>query len=106
VELLRPGRAEPRDPRRDLGQEHLARPALRPYARRGYVSHQVTDHTSILRFVEARFDLPALTHRDANAVPPLDMFDFAHPDLTVPTLPAATVGQAAADACGAKYPGK
>ena len=50
--------------------------AVSPYARRGYVSHEVTDHTSILRFVEARFDLPAMTRRDANAAPAYDMFDF------------------------------
>ncbi len=76
-----------------------------PYAKRGYVSHVVTDHTSLLRFVEARFGLPALTHRDANAVPPYDMFDFTHADLTVPVLPTATIDPAARDACAAQYPG-
>jgi phospholipase C len=70
-----------------------------PYARRGYVSHVVTDHTSILRFVEARFNLPAMTRRDANADPAFDMFDFAHPDFSVPTLPVVTVDQAALTAC-------
>ena len=75
-----------------------------PYARRGYVSHQVTDHTSLLRFVEARFGLPALSHRDASAVPPFDMFDFAHPDLRVPALPAATVEPVARAACATRYP--
>ncbi len=75
-----------------------------PYAKRGYVSHEVTDHTSILRFVEARFGLPALTHRDANAVPPFDMFDFAHPDLSVPALPAATIDATRQAACAMKYP--
>ncbi len=74
-----------------------------PYAKRGYVSHEVTDHTSILRFVEARFDLPALTHRDANAEPPFDMFDFSHPVLTVPHLAAAPVDQTLLAACIAKY---
>ena len=75
-----------------------------PYAKRGYVSHVVTDHTSILRLLEARFELPALTHRDANAVPPFDMFDFDHPDTTVPALPDAPLDQAQRDACAAKYP--
>jgi len=78
--------------------------AISPYAKRGYVSHATTDHTSILRFVEATFALPALTHRDANAVPPFDMFDFDHPDPSVPALPAATIDQAKLDACKAKYP--
>ena len=75
-----------------------------PYAKRGYVSHVVTDHTSILRFVEARFGLPALTRRDANAVPPFDMFDFAHPDLSVPALPDAPIDAAQQAACAQMYP--
>jgi phospholipase C len=70
-----------------------------PYAKRGYVSHTVTDATSILRFVEARFDLPAMTARDANAEPTFDMFDFQHPDFSVPPLPTVTVDQAALSVC-------
>jgi phospholipase C len=62
-----------------------------PYARRGHVSHHITDHTSILRFIEARFDLPAMTARDANADPLFDMFDFGHRDTSVPSLPDATI---------------
>jgi len=50
-----------------------------PYAKKGYVSHKVMDHTSILRFIENRFNLPAMTKRDANAWPMLDLFDFANP---------------------------
>src|SRR5262249_52911695 len=50
-----------------------------PYARKHFVSHRVYDHTSILRFIETRFDLPALTARDANADPLLDLFDFKKP---------------------------
>jgi phospholipase C len=50
-----------------------------PYAKRHHVSHRIYDHTSIVRFVEARFVMPALTHRDANAEAPWDMFDFANP---------------------------
>jgi phospholipase C len=63
-----------------------------PYAKRGYVSHGVYDHTSILRFIQAKHRLPALTARDANAQIPVDFFDFqAPPNLTVPALPEATV---------------
>jgi|GEM_PF-6808059 len=47
-----------------------------PWVKQRYVSHKTYDHTSILRFIEARWDLPALTDRDANADPMLDMFDF------------------------------
>lgn len=48
-----------------------------PFAKKSYVSHQTYDHTSIIRFIEARFVMPALTARDANAAAPWDMFDFA-----------------------------
>jgi hypothetical protein len=36
--------------------------------RRDYVSHVVHDHTSILKLVETKWNLPALTYRDASAV--------------------------------------
>ena len=53
-----------------------------------YVSHQIHDHTSILRFVESKFNLGALTYRDANADNLLDCFDFSRPAfLDPPTLP-------------------
>ncbi len=78
--------------------------AVSPFARRGHVSHQTTDHTSLLRLVAARFGLPALTHRDANAEPPWELFDFEHPDTRVPTLPASPLDQAQVDACAARYP--
>jgi phospholipase C len=49
-----------------------------PWANRGFVSHVTNDHTSIMRFIEARFGLPALTVRDANANPLLEFFDFSN----------------------------
>jgi hypothetical protein len=53
----------------------------------------VHEHTSILRFIELLFDLPALTARDANSDALLDMFDFACPDTaTLPVAPAAGTG--------------
>ncbi len=61
-----------------------------PYARPGYVSHVVHDHTSILRLVETKWNLPALTRRDANASDLLDTVDlasapyFAKPPALVP----------------------
>ena len=66
--------------------------AISPYSKRAFVSHTVYDHTSILRFIETRFDLPALTRRDANADPMLDLFDFSKASYaTPPKLPAAVV---------------
>jgi phospholipase C len=65
-----------------------------PFARPHYVSHRVYDHTSILRFIETRFDLPALTRRDANADPMLRLFKFRRPRLlNPPALPAAPIDQ-------------
>ena len=57
-----------------------------PYARAHYVSHDTFDHTSILRFIETRFDLPALTGRDANAAPLFDLFDFSAPAFAAPPV--------------------
>ena len=65
-----------------------------PFARPHYVSHRIYDHTSILRFIETRFDLPALTRRDANADPMLRLFRFSRPSFAMPpTLPAAVIDQ-------------
>jgi phospholipase C len=55
-----------------------------PWARRHYVSHQVYDHTSILKLVETKWNLPALTYRDANATPMLDMLDLRWPAFADP----------------------
>jgi phospholipase C len=48
-----------------------------PYARRDYVCSTVLDHTSVLRLVEEKWNLPALTARDAAANMPLDALDLA-----------------------------
>lgn len=65
-----------------------------PYAKRGHVSHHVYDHTSILRFIQAKHRVPALTKRDANALPPFDFFDFSKPpDLSTPVLPEPVVDE-------------
>jgi phospholipase C len=63
--------------------------AVSPYARPHHVSHVVGDHTSLLRFIEARFRLPAMTGRDANADPLYDLFDFSSAQQATPAaLPA------------------
>jgi phospholipase C len=55
---------------------------ISPYAKENYVSHVQYDHTSILKFIEWNYQLPALNNRDAAANNMLDMFDFDHPDFT------------------------
>jgi phospholipase C len=76
-----------------------------PYAKPHFVSHVTHSHASILRFIEAKFDLPALTARDANSDAMLDMFDFDKPALlTAPDLADAPVDQAKLTDCQAKFP--
>jgi phospholipase C len=60
-----------------------------PYARPDYVCSEVLDHTSVLRLVEEKWNLPALTTRDAAATTPLDALDFTSPPafLKPPSLP-------------------
>jgi phospholipase C len=50
-----------------------------PYSRPGGVSNVVYDHTSVLATIEAKWNLPALTLRDANANAN-DIMDFLNPD--------------------------
>ncbi len=61
--------------------------AVSPFAKPHYVSHVTHDHTSILKFIETKYNLPALTARDANADDLMDVFDFDHPHYEV-QLPA------------------
>jgi phospholipase C len=60
-----------------------------PYARPDCVISDVFDHTSILKLVEEKWNLPALTERDAAAVSPLGALDLTAPPafLTPPELP-------------------
>jgi phospholipase C len=75
-----------------------------PFAKPHFVSHVVHSHSSILRFIEARFDLPALTKRDANSDAMLDMFDFeGAPSLLPPPLTEPPVDPAKLEACLARY---
>jgi phospholipase C len=75
-----------------------------PYAKAHFVSHAVHSHTSILRFIEMRFGLPALSARDANADAMLDLFDFTSPAfLSPPDLRAPPIDASQLSACSAKY---
>ncbi len=80
---------------------------ISPYARSHFVGHRNYDHSSVLRFIEARFGLPAMTHRDANATPPYEMFDFANPPFMTPPagLPSSRPDPAVQTRCTALFPG-
>ncbi|MRG95911.1 phospholipase C [Polyangium spumosum] len=75
-----------------------------PYAKKHFVDHRTYDHTSIVRFIEARFQMPALTNRDANAEAPWEMFDFENPPhVDPPAVTIPTVAQDKLDACQAIF---
>ena len=57
------------------------------YARKHYVNHNVAI-TAVLRLIETRFKLPALTKRDAAQIIMTQFFNFnAPPWMTPPTPP-------------------
>jgi phospholipase C len=60
-----------------------------PYARPDHVCHEVLDHTSVLKLVERKWNLPPLTARDAAAAAPLSALDLTGPPafLDPPSLP-------------------
>ncbi len=60
-----------------------------PWARARYASCVTQDLTSITAFVERKWNLPAMTFRDANADPMLDYFDFSRPAFETPPRLAA-----------------
>ena len=60
-----------------------------PYARPDFVTRQTYDHTSVLKLIERKWNLPPLTRRDAAATDPLEALDLdAEPFFaTPPRLP-------------------
>ncbi len=72
-----------------------------PWVKPQTVSHLPTDYTAMLKLIETRFDVPALTQRDATADDMADptngLFDFSTPHLlqvpapALPTRPMARV---------------
>ncbi len=81
---------------------------ISPWARPGYVSHQVFDHSSICALVEAKWNLPAMTYRDANANNMLDLLDLTAPAFLAPprlARPLLATHPASALACNITGPG-
>lgn len=71
-----------------------------PWSRPGHVSHTTYDLTSVLRLIEVRFNLAALSARDANATPITDLFDFSQPRLLKPPpIPRAVIDPERAKLC-------
>ena len=68
-----------------------------PWAKPGYISSVLYDHTSILKFISNRFGLPPLSERQEAANSFEDAFDFESPPLERPSfsladIPASRVG--------------
>ena len=58
-----------------------------PYSRPNAVTDVIHDHTSVLATIEAKWNLPALTLRDANAATVMDFLDVSRAAfLTPPTI--------------------
>jgi phospholipase C len=64
-----------------------------PYARPHCVLPDVFDHTSVLKLVQEKWNLPALTRRDAAAISPIGALDLSAPPafLDPPPLPAPSL---------------
>jgi phospholipase C len=78
------------DINKDFGLMGFRIPALAvsPYLRRGHVAHSMFGFESILKMIEYRFGLGALTERDAHATNIAHAFDWeSRPRLTLPHLP-------------------
>ena len=60
-----------------------------PFAKKNYVSHSVADFTAILKLIETRFSVAALTRRDAAQIDMTEFFDFNNPPWTTPPSPPA-----------------
>lgn len=93
---------EPGEPEGEFDELGVRVPMMvvSPYAKKHFVGHRTYDHTSIIRFIQARFRIPALTGRDANAEAPWEMFDFENPPhMTPPTIQIPTIDAAKLEAC-------
>ena len=89
-----PGTAPDATPKAGTGRRGFRTPALMisPRARRHFVSHNVYDHTSVLKMIEWRWGLKPLTPRDAAARNIAEALDFSRPaNLHAPrwSVPAA-----------------
>ena len=73
---------------------------ISPWVRPHFVSHVPRDYTAILRLIETRFNLPALTRRDASQDNMVEFFDFRSPAwINPPALPSQPVCTADSSPC-------
>jgi phospholipase C len=63
---------------------------ISPYAKKNFVSHTTYEFSSILKFIEERFGLSAMTERDASANDMVDTFNFNQTARAPMVLPQRT----------------
>ncbi|MFM7719063.1 MAG: phospholipase C [Actinomycetota bacterium] len=71
---------------------------ISPYAKPGFVTNELGEFSSVLRFVEDNWNLTQLTDRDAEATPLLSAFDFSQSPRAPEPLELRT------DCVGERYP--
>jgi phospholipase C len=80
----------PGDPTGDFDTTGFRVPMMliSPFTIPGYVSHNNADNTAILKFIETRFNLPALNNRDAAQIDMTEFFNWSAPNLASTNPPA------------------
>jgi phospholipase C len=77
-----------------------------PWSRPGHVTSVVHDHTSILAMVERKWNLPAMTRRDAAAADLSDFLNLDFPAFAEPPSLATPLAGPAQVACERSGPGQ
>jgi phospholipase C len=77
-----------------------------PWSRKGHVTSVVHDHTSILAMVERKWNLPAMTNRDAAAADLSDFLDLDFPAFADPPTLAQPLAGPAQVGCEQSGPGQ
>jgi phospholipase C len=70
---------------------------ISPWARHGHITHTTLEYSSILKFIEERFGLEALSDRDRLANDLIDSFDFDHKPLDPLVMPSRQCNASAAE---------
>jgi phospholipase C len=68
----------------DLYGPRVPAVVVSPYSKPHGVTDVLHDHTSVLATIEAKWNLPALTNRDANAATVMDFLDLSNAALLNP----------------------
>jgi phospholipase C len=77
-----------------------------PWSRPGHVTSVVHDHTSILAMIERKWNLPAMTGRDAAAASLSDFLDLTQPAFADPPQLTEPLAGPAQTACETSGPGQ